>query len=94
MLRRCLGMAYIRHTRIEDGSEPLQRLTEFIGPGFRNSALFAVEYDAHMLDWVEFIYEEYGQELVVLAIDAWQLGTSFGSRVGGDARARARSRSR
>lgn len=93
-LRRCLGLAIMRNDRIFNGTEPLRRPQEFIGPGFRHSALFCVEFTLSLLDWVQYVYEEFGQETVVLAIDACRLGTAFGSRVGGDARQRARARSR
>lgn len=93
-LRRCLGQAIMRNNRIAAGVEPLRRPQEFIGPGAAHSALFAVEFADSLVEWVEYVYDELGADVVVAAIDASRFGAAVGSRVGGDARQRARGRSR
>jgi hypothetical protein len=89
-----LALAVMRNNRIFDGSELLLRPKEFIGPGRIHSALFLVPYTVSLLDELKFVYEEFGAEVQVLAIDATVFGRAVGPRVGGNAVQRARRRSR
>lgn len=91
-LVRCLALATQRNDRIFDGSEPLQRY-EYHGPGASHSALYSVEFDAWPLSWVEYVYEWSGQNVSVVAIDAWRLWTRVGNWGGTTAHNRALGRS-
>lgn len=89
----CFGLAIMRNNRIDDGTEPLRWPKEFIGPGRVHSALFEVEFRTALLTALVYVYQQFGPDVKVLAIDAVQNGLALGPRIGGVAAKRARARS-
>ncbi|NCT83148.1 MAG: hypothetical protein GXC94_08405 [Comamonadaceae bacterium] len=89
----CFGLAIMRNNRIDAGTEPLQWQGEFIGPGRVHSALFEVEFRSALLTALVYVYQQFGQDVKVLAIDAVRNGLPVGPRLGGGAVQRARRRS-
>lgn len=93
-LLKGLALAVMRNNLIDAGIQPLVRPGEFIGPGRVHSALFLVPFTVSLINEVRFVFEEFGLDVRVLAIDATLLGLAVGLRRGGNAIQRARRLSR
>lgn len=88
----CLLIAIGRNDRIYDGSKPLTH-NEKLGKGRLQATLYVVEFTMAPFTWVEYVYEEFGDHVVVLAIDATLGGAPLVIDPDGDAKQRARQRS-
>ena len=91
-LKVCLGMAIQRTMRIDAGIEPLHP-AELMGPGRQLSTLYCVSHNYGPFSEVEYIYEEFGGVVKVIAVGAYQGLMAFPLPTPGTARQRGHSRS-
>jgi hypothetical protein len=92
-VKMCLGMMIQRGHRIDTGKEPLST-AEHIGAGSGVSELYKVEFTHSLFSSVVVVYQEVGQDVTVLALDATQGLVRLAQPPGApDAQARAWKRS-